>query len=307
MGIYLFMPIFNFISCLGRGGWVLCLSLWLCGLSACDHDHETERPTVLRIGVLPDESSENLKSRYEVLAHYLEGELDMGCTLVIPASYEELVELFEQGEIDLAYFGGYTFIEAWRSAGAAPLVSRKRDLEFTSYFLVRSDHPATQLEQLGGQTLAFGSRHSTSGNLMPRYFLKEMGIDPESFFASVQYSDGHDETAYLVQRGEVEVGVANSQVIDAMLRDGRLSLERIRILWETPTYLDYTWASHPRLSAALFDQIRDAFLKLSIDDPIHAAVLKSLNATYYLPVEMGMFKDLEQVTKNLDFNKKRPR
>jgi phosphonate transport system substrate-binding protein len=265
------------------------------GLVACEHSHEPTLPKVLRIGVLPDESPELLNARYQVLVDYLQDELDTPCQLIIPDSYEHLVELFEQGRIDLAYFGGFTFVTVNRSVGAIPLVARKRDLDFSSYFLVRADHPAKNIDQLKGQSLIFGSRLSTSGHLMPRRFLIENEIDPESFFTSVRYSGAHDATAYHVRDGLADVGAANASVIDAMFDDGRLSKRDVRVLWETPPYLDYTWAVQSDLDLTTRHAIRDAYLKLSIDDPVYADVLRSLNVSHYLPVGVGAFQDLEQV------------
>ncbi|MHC4994448.1 MAG: phosphate/phosphite/phosphonate ABC transporter substrate-binding protein [Planctomycetota bacterium] len=271
-----------------------CCCVGALALSGCERPPARSSLVVLRVGVLPDEEPSVLEARLQILMAYLRAELDVPCRLSIPDSYEQLVSLFMRGEIDLAYLGGYTYIASRRSIGAIPLVARKRDLDFTSYFLVRTDHPARGLKDLSGLSLAFGSKMSTSGHLMPRFYLERNELHPEAFFESVRYSGAHDATAYLVRDGAVEVGAANASVIDSMFRDGRLLKREVRVLWETPPYPNYTWAAHPDLDRATLDAVRDAFLKLSTDHPDHAAVLGALDASYYLPVEPGAFQDLEQ-------------
>ena len=123
-----------------------------------------------------------------------------------------------------------------KMAGVVPVASRDIDFKFSSYFLVRTENPARVLLDLKGKKIGFGSSKSTSGHLMPRFFMKKMGIEPESFFSEVLFSGSHDRSAYLVRDGAVDVSVANSNVIDRMVSSGQLDPKSVRSLWETPPY-----------------------------------------------------------------------
>ena len=69
---------------------------------------------------------------------------------------------------------------------------------------------------------------------MPRHFMcSDKQIIPEVFFSEVHYSGAHDKTAYLVRDGTIDLGVANSEIIKKMIRDGRLKENDVRVLWET--------------------------------------------------------------------------
>ena len=142
-------------------------------------------PSVLRIGVLPDENPVLLKQRYTRLVNYLSEATGVPCELVIPKDYDELLSLFLKKEIDLAYFGGFTFIQAHEKVQAVPLVMRGIDMKFQSYILVNKKLNINKLEELKGHSFAFGSRLSTSGHLMPRYYLIDKNIDPEQLFPSL--------------------------------------------------------------------------------------------------------------------------
>ena len=252
-------------------------------------------PTILRVGVLPDESPERLRQRYEPLLDHLSENLNIACELVIPSSYAELLSLFTERRIDLAYFGGFTYIKARQQAGAVPLVMRKIDIRFTSYFLVPAESTADSLQDLHNGTISFGSKLSTSGHLMPRFFLEQKNIVPESFFSKVEFSGAHDKTAYQVRDGKVDVGAANAATIRSMLTDGRLGKDDIRILWETPPYADYVWAIRPEFDEASRTGLRDAFLQLTPEIDRHAAILVGINAKGLIPANSDYFKDLEQI------------
>lgn len=261
---------------------------------------DTLLAATLRIGVLPDESPRRLRQRYEPLLDHLSEQLQITCELIIPASYAELLSLFSEGSIDLAYFGGYTYVKARRQAGAFPLVMRRIDTRFTSYFLVGGDDNSESLQDLRGKTIGFGSRLSTSGHLMPRFFLEQQNIEPESFFAGIEYTGAHDKTAYGVRNGRFDVGAANAATVRSMLSDGRLDKGDVRVLWETPPYADYVWAIRPEFDDASRQRLRDAFLRLTPEIDRHAAILSGLNAQGFVPADADYFIDLEQIATETD-------
>jgi phosphonate transport system substrate-binding protein len=253
----------------------------------------------LRIGVLPDQDRKVLEARYAPLVEYLSHNVGIPCELAIPSDYDELVDWFTSRKIQLAYFGGLTFVEAQARADAVPLVSREIDLEFRSYYLVRADNTAATLADLKGTRFAFGSRLSTSGHLMPRYFMQSGGLRPEQYFAQVIYSGAHDRTAYMVRDGQVDAGVANANTIASMFKDGRLHDGDLRILGRTPPYADYVWAVRPEMPERIRIGILNAFLLLSPDRPNEKAILDSLDANAFLPALSTDFVRLGQIAAEL--------
>lgn len=264
-------------------------------------------PERLRVGVLPGEESDILRARFEPLTRYLSREVGLPCDLVIPADYDELVGLFVDGEIDLAYFGGVTFVQAEARAGALPLVIRGRDLDFRSYILVRADFPARSLAEIKGTRFAFGSRLSTSGHLMPRYFMLRDGIVPETWFSDVLYSGAHDVTAYWVRDGLVDAGVADSAIVDAMISDGRLDRASLRVLERTPPYTDNVWATRPDMPDHLRERLRDAFLLLDRENPDHDRILEALDADRFLPALTTDFESLRLIVRDMAPSKRNGR
>ena len=253
----------------------------------------------LRVAVLPDVGHENLQKRNQLLFQYLTEETGIKIQYIKCNTYEEILEAFHEKKVDLAWFGGYTFVKAHLQDRAIPLVMRDVDLKFSSYFLVRKNHPATGIFDFKNKEIAFGSRLSTSGHLMPRYFLSEKNIIPETFFSAVRYSGTHDTTLKWVLDGTVDLGVANSKVIDKMLEEDIFTQKEIRVLWETPYYSNYVWAVHPSVSLPTQIKIRDAFLRLSGKNPRHKKILDQWNAQYFYPASIEDFLIIRKIVKKL--------
>ncbi len=268
------------------------VAVLLAGLLAWPWQRPVER---LRVGVLPDETAERLRHNYEPLLARISAATGIPCELIIPADYGDLVDRFARHEVDLAYFGGVSFLLAQHRAGALPLVVRDIDLSFRSYILVRADHPAQSLAELKGARFAFGSALSTSGHLMPRHFMEHRDIEPESWFAEVRYSGAHDRTAQWVRDGVVDAGAANANIIEAMFAQGALNRSDLRILERTPPYADYVWAIQPGIPDEIRFAIRDAFLELSATKAEHQGVLRRLGAGSFLPALTTDFADLRRI------------
>ena len=261
---------------------------------SCDQ-RGLERNDTLKVGLLPGKDRDLLLQENKQLFDYLAGETGLNFELLTPGSYDELVALFLNGEIHMGLFGGYTFIKASQDGKAIPLVMREVDTHFTSVFLVKAEDTASTLADLKGKRFTFGSRLSTSGHLMPRFFMGEMGIDPETFFGEVRYSGAHDLSAFHVRDGIVDACVLNAAEFRHMLREKRLADDEVGVLWETPPYADYVWAVRPDLDETLTADLRDAFLALSPHNPQHRPVLEKIRATYFLPASPSDFSELKEI------------
>ncbi len=258
-------------------------------------------PSVVRIGVLPDMNDEELQKRYNSLLNYLSEETGLEFKLLLPEDYVELLHLFAKGEVDLALFGGLTFVQANTLYQAEPLVMRDVDTRFISVFMVRSSDPATEINDLKGKVLAFGNSLSTSGHLMPRHFLQtNKQIIPEEFFSQIVYSGSHDKSAFMVRDGKADLGAVNVEIVNGMLRDGRLNKGELRVVWETPPYPDYVWSVPRYLNEDIKTQLRDAYLQLDFNDEQDRQVLTDLGARSFLPAGTRIFQPLQQIASNLE-------
>jgi len=259
-------------------------------------ENNSYTPTTLRIAVLPDQSISALQRKYAPLLAYLSQYLQIETKLIIPTSYQDLVEKFDQNKVDLAYLGGLTFLQVHNNSQAKALVMREADTRFSSWFVVKGESNIDRIEQLADKSFTFGSNLSTSGHLMPRHYLAtEYQISPEQFFKQVNYSSGHDQTIYDVRDGVVSAGAVNSIVYSQMLIENRVSADQVKVIWKSPPYPDYVWAVQANLSEHITNLLRNAFLSLSQNDSKHKKVLDKLGASYFLPARAKDFNVLKGV------------
>lgn len=278
---------------------LLAFALGAITTAACTETSRLDVPERLRVSVLPDQSEDQQRSRFSGLIGYLSTETGMNVELVHASDYQNLLELFHAGEIDLARFGGYTFLKAHKHDEAEPLVMRDVDTRFTSYFIVANGNAARSFNDLYETNLAFGSKLSTSGHLMPRFFMLQRGLEPEKHFSEIFYTGAHDKTVRAVAEGRADVGVTNSIVLERMLVQGASAAKRVRVFWRTPPYANYVWAARPDLAKTARDAIFDAFLRLS-DSNDNAHILRDVGARYYVPASERDFLSLRETALSLD-------
>ena len=258
---------------------------------------------VLRVSAIPDEAPTELLRKFEPLGAYLEQELGMKVQFTPVADYPAVVEALASDRLDLAWLGGFTFVQLHLKTGnAVPLVQREQDAEFTSKFITANPE-VNSLADLKGKTFAFGSISSTSGSLMPRYFMLQDGIQPESFFSRIGYSGAHDATAAWVQAGRVDAGVLNASVWDKLVATGKVDTDKVRVFATTPTYYDYNWTVRGTLDPALAEKIRQAFLALDPANPAHKEILDLQAASRFIETEPANYKGIEEAARAADLLK----
>ncbi|MFV9653634.1 putative selenate ABC transporter substrate-binding protein [Pseudomonas sp. NY15366] len=252
---------------------------------------------VLKVSAIPDEAPTELLRKFKPLGAYLEQELGMKVEFVPVADYAAVVEALAADRIDMAWLGGFTFVQAHLKTGnAVPLVQREQDAEFTSKFIT-SDPAVKSLQDLKGKTFAFGSVSSTSGSLMPRYFMLQDGIKPEDFFSRVAYSGAHDATAAWVQAGKADAGVLNASVWQKLVDGGKVDTDKVKVFATTPTYYDYNWTVRGNLDADLQAKIKSAFLALDPAMPEHKAILDLQAASRFIETKPENYEGIEEAAR----------
>lgn len=254
---------------------------------------------VLRVTAIPDESPTELARKAAPLMKYLEGKLGMRVEFTPVNDYAAAVEALANKQIDLAWFGGFTFVQALQRSGgkAIPLVQREEDQHFKSVF-VTTDPKIHALADLKGQTVSFGSQSSTSGHLMPRAYLLQAGIDPDRDFKRVAYSGAHDATVAAVAAGRVAAGALNISVWDKLVADKKVDTAKVRVFYTTPTYYDYNWTVHADMPAALREKLTQAFLSLDASTPEGREILSLQRATKFVPTKAENYKGIEAAARS---------
>ena len=254
---------------------------------------------VFRVTAIPDESPTELARKAAPLMKYLESKLGMKVEFIPVTDYAASVEALVGRKVDMAWFGGFTFVQAnARSGGkAVPLVQRVEDEKFKSVFIT-TDPNIASLADLKGKDLSFGSQSSTSGHLMPRSFLLAAGVDPDKDLRRVAFSGAHDATIAAVASGKVQAGALNISVWEKFVAEGKVDPAKVRVFYTTPPYFDYNWTVHADMPAAQKEKITAALLALSRDTPEGKEILELQRATRFVPTKAENYKGIEAAARN---------
>ena len=256
--------------------------------------------TTLRVSAIPDEAPTELQRKFKPLGEYLKKETGLDVQFTPVTDYAAVVEGLATNKIDLAWLGGFTYVQAKlrTNGGALPIVQRAEDEKFTSKFIVPADSKAKTLTDLRGTTFAFGAPSSTSGHLMPRHFLLLAGIDPEKDFKTVAFSGAHDATVAFVASGRAEAGVLNASVMEKLIESGNPNAGKVRVLATTAPYYDYNWTVRPGLDAATTKKLTGAFLKLDAANPADKEILDLQRASKFIATQPSNYDGIEAAARS---------
>ena len=254
---------------------------------------------VFKVTAIPDESPTELARKAAPLVKYLEKTLGMKVEFTPVTDYAAAVEALANKQVDLAWYGGFTFVQASvRSGGKViPLVQREEDEKFRSVFIT-SEPAIKSLADLKGKTVSFGSQSSTSGHLMPRSFLLQANIDPDKDFKRVAYSGAHDATIAAVAAGKVEAGALNASVWDKFVAEGKVDTTKVKVFYTTPGYFDYNWTVHADMPVALREKLTKAFLALDKNTAEGKEILDLQRATRFVATKADNYKGIEAAARS---------
>ena len=250
---------------------------------------------VLRVTTIPEEAATEQMRKFGPLSNYLEKNLGMKVEFTPVNDYPAAVEAMVNKQVDLVWFGGFTYVQAnIRSGGkVVPFAQREEDTKFRSVFITQKNSGITKLADLKGKQVSFGSQSSTSGHLMPRTFLLEAGINPETDFKRVAYSGAHDATIASVVSGRVDAAALDITVWNKFVNEGKVDTSKVDVFYTTPPYFNYNWSVHADMPAAQREKIAKALFALDMNTPEGKEILTLNRATKYIPTKADNYKNLE--------------
>ena len=279
-------------------------------LAAAQAQASKDQP-LLRIGAIPDQNPEKLNRLYGLVAAALERQLGVKVKYLPVTDYAAAVTAFRTGDLDLVWFGGLTGVQAkLQKPGAKMLAQRDIDAQFYSVFIANTSsglqpiRSKQDLKSLQGKRFTFGSESSTSGRLMPQYFLQQAGLKLKDFAGGAPgFSGSHDATIALVQSGAYDAGAVNEQVWKTSLRNGKVNRAKVIQIWRTPPYPDYLWLAQPNLDQRFGPGFTTKLQKVIIgwrpSDPQQKTILGMFGAQQFTVVNPALYSQIEKVGREI--------
>jgi phosphonate transport system substrate-binding protein len=260
-----------------------------------------DKPTFV-FTAIPDQDPTRLTQRFSAVADYLHEKLGVPVRYVPVKDYPAAVTAFVNDEVQMAWFGGFTGVQARAKVlGAKAIAQGVEDKAFKTYFIANVQtglQKGPELSKdLAGKTFTFGSRSSTSGRVMPEYFIEQrFGKAPDKVFAKVGFSGDHTRTIQLVQSGAYQVGAVDFSVWGLEKKAGHVDESKVRIVWESPPFPDYQWTVRGDVDTTYGEGFTKKLQDALIDahDP---QILGPFARSKFVPADNDEYKPVEEVAK----------
>lgn len=238
---------------------------WAVGIARA----QTDGP--LRIGVIPALTKGQTKVGIDKLTVHLTQQLRRPVSTQVFADYAAVVAALGFGHIDMAYLGPRTYVIANHRYGARAILTQlvKGEPFYYSYFIAPADSPLTSIQELRGKQVAFADPSSTSGSLIPKLALRDLGIDAARDLRAL-HTGAHDATALAVQHKQVDAGAIDSAFFDLLIEQGKIRKDAFKIIWRSERLFQYPWAVRKDMTDGEVEAIRAAFLGVTDKDIFNA-------------------------------------
>ncbi|TVR52284.1 MAG: phosphate/phosphite/phosphonate ABC transporter substrate-binding protein [Puniceicoccaceae bacterium] len=220
----------------------------------------------------PDKDPEAMLQERRNLAEFLRQETGLRTDVIVPLSAAVIVQGLHNGTIDLAFVSSTDSVQARRQGAGEVLLAGEIDGQtwYQSYWLSLADKPYASVEDLRGRRIAFSSRSSTSGYIIPLWDLRERGLinhrnDVESFFGpgNVIFGTGYVSAVERVLQGDAEAAAVSDYVLDRdkhLSADQRARLKKVAAQGPVPTHVIVVRAGLPEEARA---ELRRILLSLN--------------------------------------------
>jgi phosphonate transport system substrate-binding protein len=251
--------------------------------------------------VIPDDDENRHAGPFTKLAEQLQAKLGVPVSYCPAISSSAAMKAFINNEVQLAFLGGFMGVQVRHQAPGSQAIAQTAEDAAYRFYLIANDKtglkPAKDFpKEIAGKSFTFGGRTSTSGRLMPEYFIRQaFGRSPEEVFSRVGFSGDQSLTIQLVQAGAFEVGAVSSLVWN-LDQKGRTKLGPVSAIWESPPFPHYQWTIRGDVDATFgtgfTERVRAALL--SIDDP---AILGVFGGSKFIPANNEAYEPIEEVAK----------
>ena len=195
----------------------------------------------INFGIISTESSQNLKSDWQPVLDDMAKKLGMKVNGFFASDYAGIIEGMRFNKVQVAWFGNKSAMEAVdRASGEvfAQMINADGTLGYYSHLIVHKDSPIKSLDDMlkQGKNLSFGNGdpNSTSGFLVPGYYVfSQNNIDPKTFF-KVSRGANHESNALAVANKQVDVATNNSENLDKIKDKLPAKFNDIRVIWTSP-------------------------------------------------------------------------
>lgn len=265
----------------------------------------------LNFGIIATEKAGALKQMWEPFLEDMGKATGVKVNGFYATDYAGIIEAQRFNKVQIAWYGNKSAIDAVDRANGEVFV-QFIDLDGTpgyySYLITHKDSGINSLDQVlkNGKDYSFGigDPQSTSGTLVPTYYVFTMNnLDPKTHF-KVMRSSNHEGNFLAVLNKQVDVATSNSEMTQKMKEKSPEKLEQIRILWTSPLIPRDPLVWRKDLPSDLKKKVQDFMVGYGKDDRekeilknmYRLAGFKASTDAQLLPIrQLELFKDKRKI------------
>ncbi len=248
------------------------------------------------VALKPDKDPDQMMQERKTLSEFLSKKLGKPVEVIVPLSSSVIIEGFANGTVDLGYLSATDMVAAQKRKAAEILLAGRIDGQnfYKSYWLALKEKPYNKVEDLKGKRVAFASKTSTSGFLIPMWDLKQKGLltepKPEAFFGegNLFYGTGYVSAVERVLNGEAEAAAVSYYVLDKdkhLTPEQRAKLKKVAEQGPVPTHVIAVRASIPAADRELLRQALESLndgANTELRDKVFTSELVAVNPAEHL-------------------------
>jgi len=235
----------------------------------------------LLIGLIPEENIFDQVKKHRPLAAYLSKKLGIKVRLTILSRYGDIIDKFESGRMDGAFFGIMTGYLAMEKLGVEPIatpVGLDGKATVQSYIFVRKDSGIKTVKDMQDKRIAFVDSLTVTGYLFAVSYLKEQGVhNPEAYFKEHYFTGSHDSVIYSVLDNRADIGCAKDRVFKKMIDKDRSIDNELAVIATSKDFPSATLCVRKGMPAQLKTKLKKVLLHMGREDE-GKEVLKKLGA-----------------------------
>jgi phosphonate transport system substrate-binding protein len=271
------------------------------------HVHAQE----INFGIIATEKSGALKQMWEPFLDDMAKRTGLKVTGFYATDYTGVIEAQRFNKVQIAWYGNKSAIDAVDRANGevfAQFVDLDGTPGYYSYLITHKDSQVKTLDDVlkNGKNLTFGigDPQSTSGTLVPTYYVFTMNdLDPKTHF-KVMRSSNHESNMLAVLNKQVDVATNNSEQLTKIKESDPQKYEQIRILWTSPLIprdplvwrKDLPEDTKKKIKEFIVSYGKDAREKEILKNMYRLAGFKESSDAQLLPIrQLELFKDRRKI------------
>lgn len=221
--------------------------------------------------------------------------------------YGNIIESFEQKNMDAAFWGSFTGALAIEKAGVQ-LIARPVNADGTStykgYIFVHKDSVIRNVKRMKSAVIAFVDKATTAGFVFPLAYFREHGVhDINTYFKEIFFTGSHDAAIYAVLNKEADIGCAKNTIFDLLSKSDPRVSENLVILATSPEVPSNGLGLRKDIPSDIKQQLKNVFLKMD-KDPEGQKVLADFGIKGYIETTEGDFQPVFDLARKAGINLK---